>query len=385
LDGGDGGTSSASLRPTAASADFGSVEVGKSGMATTITIRNEGSMASGAPMVAVTSGASEFTISNNGCQAAVSGNGMCTVQLVFKPSMSGARTGTLSISATPGGSASVALSGNGAVPGSLEITPQSHDFTATAVGSTSAATAFTVKNPGTTMVAGVTVSVNGADFVIVDADNKCNNVALAAGGTCTVGVAFKPGSSGDKTGTLLATGTGVPMGSAGLRGKANDPAKLSAQPTVANIAGDVGASSPAFAVSVANTGDVASGVPTVMVSGTDANQFTASGCQVAVAPNALCTVNVVFKPTSAGTKNATLTVSAMPGGMTTVMLVGTAIVPGTVTIDPKSNDYGVVAVGSADRRQHRGRRGRCQPGVRGLGSQHGRRRFGRPHGHGHRH
>ena len=91
-------------------------------------------------------------------------------------------------------------------PGALAATPTSLSFGDLASGSTSAAQAVTVTNPGTSAVSVSSVAVTG-EFSQTD---NCGG-SIAAGGSCTVEVTFAPTSGGAQTGTLTVT-TSAPGG-----------------------------------------------------------------------------------------------------------------------------------------------------------------------------
>ncbi|MFL6121172.1 choice-of-anchor D domain-containing protein [Actinophytocola sp.] len=81
----------------------------------------------------------------------------------------------------------------------LSTNPSSLTFASQALGTTSGSQAVTVSNTGTAAasVSGVTVS---GDFTQT---NNCGTVA--AGGSCTVNVSFRPTASGTRTGTVTVT------------------------------------------------------------------------------------------------------------------------------------------------------------------------------------
>src|SRR5580692_9075376 len=91
-------------------------------------------------------------------------------------------------------------------PGSLTATPASLSFGDVASGSTSAAQAVTVSNPGSSAVSVSSVGVSGP----FSQSNTCGT-SIAAGGTCTVSVKFAPTSGGSQTGTLTVA-TSAPGG-----------------------------------------------------------------------------------------------------------------------------------------------------------------------------
>jgi sugar lactone lactonase YvrE len=113
--------------PAALAADstplvFGTVALGLSSVRS-LTISNTGQSASGA--LSLNSSSEAFVIRTGGNGDCVSDQTLaagasCTVAIVFAPSASDARSGTLTYSASPGGSGSIALSGSGK-PGRLSV------------------------------------------------------------------------------------------------------------------------------------------------------------------------------------------------------------------------------------------------------------------------
>ncbi len=91
-------------------------------------------------------------------------------------------------------------------PGSPTATPASLAFGDVASGSTSAAQTVTVSNPGASAVSVSSVAVTGP----FSQASTCGG-SIAAGGSCTVSVAFAPASGGSQAGTLTVT-TSAPGG-----------------------------------------------------------------------------------------------------------------------------------------------------------------------------
>lgn len=91
--------------------DFGGVEVSKTSATFTWTVTNTGGVATGTPTL-TNSNSSEISVTNN-CTAAVMPGNSCTVVATFTPTAGGARSGDLTLSASPGGSAMVSLSASG--------------------------------------------------------------------------------------------------------------------------------------------------------------------------------------------------------------------------------------------------------------------------------
>ena len=112
--------SPASLSASVLSLEFDPFVVGQSSNVVSFTIMNTGQRTSGA--ITVSPDNAEFAVQSGSAgdclsgSTALAGNAACTVRVVFSPTLAGARTGTVTFSATPGGSASVSMSGTGVCP-----------------------------------------------------------------------------------------------------------------------------------------------------------------------------------------------------------------------------------------------------------------------------
>jgi len=179
------------VTPTAL--DFGSQAVNTNSTARTASVSNTGSSAAPISSIAATG---DFTQTNN-CGTSVPANGSCTVNVVFRPTVAGSRSGSLNVNSTAG-NAAVALNGTGTAPGAaISAAPTSLTFTSPAVGSSSAAQAVTLTNTGTLPAAIGSILASG-DFAQT---NNCG-ASLAVSASCTVNVTFTPTVAGVRTGTL---------------------------------------------------------------------------------------------------------------------------------------------------------------------------------------
>ncbi|MCL2555360.1 MAG: choice-of-anchor D domain-containing protein, partial [Actinomycetia bacterium] len=178
--------------------NFGSVATGATSAAQTVTVSNPTGAAAAVSSLAA---GGDFAQTNT-CGSSIPANGSCAVSVTFKPTATGSRTGTLTV--TAGGTTStVALSGTGTAPGPvLNATPASLSFAGTVVGATAGAQTVTVTNSGTTAatVSAVSVSAGSSDF---SQTNNCSTIAVGA--SCAVTVSFKPTTGGARTGTLTVT------------------------------------------------------------------------------------------------------------------------------------------------------------------------------------
>ena len=86
--------------------------------------------------------------------------------------------------------------------------------------------------------------------------------------------------------------------------------------------------SPPFTFTATNNGSDQTGAPTVTIDGANGDDFTfTTDCDNPIPPAGTCSVNVVFAPSMAGMRSATLHLTASPGGEATAMLTGTGAMP----------------------------------------------------------
>lgn len=317
------GLGAAALAITPASYSYGNVAVGSSVVAS-FTVSNSG----GAPSGMLTRGISDaarFPVFSDSCTGTVLAAGAsCTIAVAFAPTDAGARSATLTVSASPGGTVAATLAGVGVVPAQLVISATTHDYGAVFVGDNMSYT-FVVSNTGTLASGMLSAAVSdAADFPLLS--DSCSGLTLAAGATCTITVAFAPTSAGAHSATLTVSASPGGTTAAALTGFGTAPAQL----VISATAHDYGAvsvgSSMGYTFVVSNVGSLPSGLITSAVS--DAANFPifSDSCVGAtLAAGATCTVTVSFRPTSPGPRSATLTVSGLPGGTSTAALAGTGI------------------------------------------------------------
>ncbi|NUT04852.1 MAG: choice-of-anchor D domain-containing protein, partial [Hamadaea sp.] len=233
------------------------------------------------------------------------------VNVVFTPTASGTRTGTLALTAS-GITNTVPLSGTGVAPGPvLSLNPASLTFGATVVGSPAATQTVTVTNTGTTTatVSGVTAS---GDF---SQTNNCSSLAVNA--SCTVTVGFTPTAAGTRTGTVTLTSNAT-----------NNPATVAVSGSGIGTTTNLALQKPATASSQAN----GSLTPALAVDG-DANSYWESAnnafpqwLQVDLGgAYSIGKVTLKLPPSSAwGTRTQTLSVQTSTNGSTFTTAVGSA-------------------------------------------------------------
>ncbi len=317
------------------SGNCGSSLVGtESTMTATFTVQNGGASPTGALTVATSD--PQFTAT--GCSGmTLAANATCTVTVKFKPSTSGTQNASLSVTASPGGTDTASLVGVGLKPASFALAPAMYTFAGTARGANGDTGVFTISNQGDvaapTLSAATVTGANPTSFVVT-ADN-CNNVALGpAPASCTISVQFRPQVTGANGATLVVSAGAATVASAPLAGTGLAPASLKITPSTATLS-----KGGAATFTVSNDGDVASGALSVAaIGGANASSFsvTADNCKgtsVGPAP-ASCTITVQESPMSTGTQNATLSLSASPGGSVSATLSGPGLNPASLRVAP---------------------------------------------------
>jgi hypothetical protein len=123
-------------------------------------------------------------------------------------------------------------------------------------------------------------------------------------------------------------------------------------PSTGMFAADLNVTSSPIVFSLANPGSSASGALTATLMGADPDQFAiaANTCVGTLAPLSTCTLTVVFKPTTAGTKTATMIIiDSTPGSLpVSATLTGTPVISEAPEITGPA-DFGNVPIGQTSR------------------------------------
>lgn len=206
--GGDGpGTKEAAL--TLGGADVGLAQftfddtrIGATTRAT-FTIANEGDAASGT-ITAMVTGEPQFAIApESTCpgQTLAAGSN-CTIAVAFVPTALGSPTGTLQLTASPGGSVTLGLAGT-ALPQGLAVAPMALDFGVIAPGDHHAA--IDVTNLAADALPITAITIDGAAFTET---TTCGG-SLAPGAHCAIDVTLHATALGVAAGTLTLDSQGT--------------------------------------------------------------------------------------------------------------------------------------------------------------------------------
>jgi hypothetical protein len=296
------------------SLQFGSIKVGSNSAAQTITLSSTSTLT-----IASITASGDFTQSNN-CGSGLSAGGSCTINVVFSPTVAGARSGSVTINDSDSSSPqTVALSGTGTsgvgcTPGtvnpSVTICAPLNNASVSSPVHASASTTDSNK------VTQLQIFVDGVAVYTVNASTLEADVPLKPG-THRLTVQAK-----DSTGLLFKQSISVTSVSSGVT---VTPSSLNFGSIV------VGSSGAAQSVTLSSTNALT--INSIVASG----DFTQSNnCGSSLSAGGSCTINVTFSPTVTGARSGSVTINDSDSSSPqTVALSGTGTsgvgcTPGTV-------------------------------------------------------
>jgi hypothetical protein len=297
---------------------FASTAVGATTAAQNVTISNTGGTTA---TLASETATGDFRTAASTCGATLGAGTGCTVAIVFTPTVSGARSGTLTVSDSVG-TQTMSLHGTATSAATDALSPLSLTYGPQRIGTASAAQAVVLTNAGDVALTLIAASVSG-DFSVV---NACGN-SLNAHASCSLTVAYVPTNVGNETGTLTVSDQ--------FRSQTVSLSGVGLAPVGVSLA-------PAFGVGFAATGvGIISAGQTVTLTNNSAAPLTISGfalgsdfavlsgsntCGSVLAVSAACTLQVVFVPTVGGPRTGLLTVTDNAASSPqTLALTGTGV------------------------------------------------------------
>ncbi|MFG3588709.1 choice-of-anchor D domain-containing protein [Streptomyces sp. NPDC047990] len=345
------------LNTDPASLSFEGTVVGSSATAQTVKVTNSGTTSA---TVSGVSASGDFSQTNNCATLAVGAS--CTVNVGFKPTTGGTRTGSLTVTSNANNSpTTVSLTGSGidsttniAAGRPATASSSSSPYVASNLTDPDASTYWEGTNGSFPQWAQVDLGQNYSVGKVVlklppaTAWSSRTQTLSVQGSTdgssfstikASAGYTFDPNTN-DNTATItfgattaryvrvnITANTG--WNAAQLSdlevfpsGGGSSPATLSASPASLTYATQaLNTSSGAKTVTVTNTGTAAATVSGITVTGDFSQTNT---CGTSIAANASCTVNVTFRPTASGTRTGDLSIASnASNGTTTVALTGT--------------------------------------------------------------
>ena len=265
----------------------------------------------------------DFRLAGKSCGSTVAPGRSCNINIYFKPTATGTRTGTLTVADNAFNSPQTAsLTGTGIQPAAT-LSSTSLTFATQLVGTTSPAQRVTLTNTGSATLSITSISTAGRDPGDFAQTNTCGP-SLAVGANCTISITFTPATSHARSASvrisdnapggqqrILLTGTGTVVNLA---------------PPSLNFGNQtVGTTGPAQIVTLTNAGSTTLSMYGIAITGTNAGDFAQTNtCGKGVASHQSCSISVTFKPTAKGTRTAAVSVSDNGGGSPqAVTLAGT--------------------------------------------------------------
>jgi hypothetical protein len=322
--------------------NFGNQQVGVKSSPLVETITNNQTV--NLNISAITAGG-DFSQTNT-CQHPLAPNGTCTVSVYFTPSVSGTRTGTLTVTDDAANSPQTAsLTGVGATS-AVSVSPGSLTYSAQVLNTTSAGQKITVTNSG---FVNLTVSAIAASGSYSETDT-CIGATLTPGQTCTITVSFTPNVTGTISGAITITdGASTSPQVVTLTGTGQLAVSLSANLSFAAFT--VGTAAPPQTMTLTNNQSSVFSFTWAASGDYSAVGNNTSPCNGSLAAKSKCTFAVGFTPTSNGIIKGSLAITAT--GSSTPAVVGGLTGTGQngpaspFTFSPSTLSFGNVAVGSS--------------------------------------
>lgn len=178
---------------------FGTTVIGATNSGSQITITNTGYATLTVQTVSITGANATSFSQTNTCTTSVAPGKSCSITPTFKPTKAGTLSATLNVVDNTGNSPqTVGLSGTAVAVGFAYF---GIGLQTTKVGSSTQSAPVSLSNAGTTTVTISSVTITGADASSFSQANTCNG-SIAAKGSCTFTVTFKPKQTGALSATL---------------------------------------------------------------------------------------------------------------------------------------------------------------------------------------
>jgi hypothetical protein len=309
--------------------------VGTMGQEGSVLLRNMGT----APLLINSATISGDFAQTNTCSTSVPAGGTCTFAVTFNPTAPGSRFGTILIEDNAVGSPHfINLSGVGSTP-VVQLSATSLSFASLQVNSTSAAQSVTLTNQGNATLNLGSIVATG-DFA--QTNNCPASVALGAG--CQVQVTFTPTAGGARTGAITITDNAADSPETiALTGSGYTTTATVSPATLQFASTQSGTVTAAQTVTVTNTGANIMQMYGVTVAG----NFTQTNNCSTIAPQASCSVNVIFAPKGSGILAGSLSLNDnASGNPQLIVLSGTGVAP-VVSITPASLTFASQNAGTA--------------------------------------
>jgi hypothetical protein len=340
--------------PSSPAVSFGNQAVNTASAAKIITVQN-----SGAVDINITAftfsgaNASEFSFSPAPTlPIKLSANQSTTIGVVFTPTASGARSGSIQLTDDASGPSSIALTGVGTQP-QISLSPANNPFDLgkQALNGT-AQKQLTINNTGNgdLVISALTVSGANANEFTVTLTSGTLPLTIQAGKNAIVNINFTPAAEGARNASLsiVHNAPNSPT-QLGLTGTGVTPVFKALPNSLTFPAQNLQEASPQQTINVSNTGNGDLVISSIGLTGANPADFQVSNptLPITIAPSTSVPVNVVFKPTThIGASSASVTFQDNSNGAPhSVPVNGTAVGP-VFSPSPASLNFGNVNVGT---------------------------------------
>jgi sugar lactone lactonase YvrE len=346
-----GAATSPSVTLAPSSISFANQTAGSTGNAWTVTLNNSSNLAvTGVAISILGAEAADFGQTTN-CPASgtLAPYSTCSIYVTFNPQAAGNFAAQLNVNDSAG-TQTATLNGTGTAP-TATLAPNSLNFGSEAQGSTTTAQTATLTNTsdGPVSLASFGVTNGGANFALGSGSTCSLATPLAAHGTCTILVTFKPSTTGNLTGKLTvvdsAASSPQQVDLIGT-GTAATASGFFAPSSIAFGNQTVGSTSNTWGMTLNNTSSVdMTSLIFTPASGVSGEFTEVNSCGTTLAANSTCSISVTFTPNSTGIQTGSLGVTYSGGGSLTAGFTGTGVAP-TAALAPSSLDFGSVAQNS---------------------------------------
>jgi hypothetical protein len=278
---------------------FAQQEVGVASAAKNVTVTNS---TSSSIQINTVTPSGDYSVSSDGCSGTDLGaSANCVIGVVFTPSQTGTRTGTLTIAdAASNSPQKVNLTGKGILE-KPTFSPVSLAFGLQPVQVPSAAKTITLTNPNTVQLS-VSSVVPPANYSVTN--DTCSGTQVAANGTCTFGVVFTPSQAGSATGHIVVTDNAyIPTQSISLTGTGYIITPTLSPTHLSYGRVQVNTISAPQTVTLSNSNAVAVTFSSIATSGPYV--IASNSCGSSVPANSTCQVSVTFNPTTDSSASGT--------------------------------------------------------------------------------
>ncbi len=309
--------------------------------ASTFTIKNTGTADLVVSAISLGGSASaDFTLSAPAVPLTIAPGNSSAISMTFKPTVTGVRTATVSLTHNAGGSPLVlAVNGTGIAP-AITLDTTTLNFGSQLV-STGGQKTVTISNPGTAdlVISNLAISGgNAAEFVLSAAARP---ITIAPGSSTTLNVTFTPTVTGNSSATLTVTDNAADSTqTVVLSGTGVAPGIDVSPATVAFGNQLISTASAANTITVKNTGTANLVVSAISLTGSADYTLVTPSLPFTVAPGNSSSISVTFKPTSTGSSTATVTITHnVNSSPSVVSLSGTGTAP-AITLDTSALAFG---------------------------------------------